>query len=117
MTFYIVVNQLIHKIKQYQVYMSKIWIFAIRIFIMDDYNQVDKNNLLYHRHQYLGEFTPQNLVFNANLQEFSQSVCYIFDLLSREKLSSRECYEEIELLWQQLTQSYKALEIEKNAIE
>ncbi|MBN4001746.1 hypothetical protein [Nostoc sp. LPT] len=82
---------------------------------MDHYNQVDKNKFLYHRHRYLGELTPQNLVFNANLQEFSQSVCYIFNLHSAEELSSQECYEEIELLWQQLAQSYKALGIEKNA--
>jgi hypothetical protein len=82
---------------------------------MDDYNQVNKNNFLYHRHRYLGEFTPQNLVFNANLQEFSQSVCYICNLQSGETLSSQECYEEIELLWQQLTQSFQALGIdEKN---
>jgi hypothetical protein len=76
---------------------------------MDDYNQVNKDIFVYHQHQYLGEFTPQNLVFNANLQEFSQTVCYICNLESAEILSSRECYEEMELLWQQLTQSFKSL--------
>ena len=78
---------------------------------MDDYNQGDKSNFIYH--QYLGEFTPQNFVFNANLQEFSQRVYYISNLHSEEKLSLQECYEEIELVWQQLTQSFKALEIDK----
>jgi hypothetical protein len=76
---------------------------------MDDYNQVNKDNFFYHRNQYLGEFTPQNLVFNANLQEFSQTVCYISNLESAEILSSQESYEEIELLWQQLTQSFQSL--------
>ncbi|AVH65637.1 hypothetical protein CDG77_18135 [Nostoc sp. 'Peltigera membranacea cyanobiont' 213] len=81
---------------------------------MDDYNQLNKDNFLYHHHPYLGEFTPQKLIFNANLQEFSQSVCYISNLQNGEKLSSQECYEEIELLWQQLTQSFKALGMDKN---
>ncbi|MEH1797752.1 MAG: hypothetical protein V7L13_01035 [Nostoc sp.] len=82
---------------------------------MDDYNQGDKNNFLYHR--YLGEFTPQKFVFNANLQEFSQRVYYISNLQSEEKLSLQECYEKIEFLWQQLTQSFEALEIKKNTTE
>ncbi|MEH2054711.1 MAG: hypothetical protein V7K97_00730 [Nostoc sp.] len=77
---------------------------------MDDYNQGDKNNFIYH--VYLGKFTPQSFVFNAHLQEFSQRVYYISNLQSEEKLSSQECYEEIELLWQQLTQTFKALESE-----
>ncbi|MEH2316213.1 DUF7219 family protein [Nostoc sp.] len=84
---------------------------------MDDYNQVDKNNFPYQRYQYLGEFTPQNLVFNANLQEFSQRVCYICNLQSRGNLSSQESYEEIEGLWQELTQSFKALGIQKMQLD
>ena len=39
---------------------------------MDDYNQGDKNNFIYH--VYLGKFTPQSFVFNAYLQEFSRRV-------------------------------------------
>lgn len=84
---------------------------------MDDDNQIDKNNFLYQPHQYLGKFTPQNLVFNANLQEFSQRVSYICNLQTEGKLSSQHSYEEIEGLWQQLTQSRMALGIEKNVTE
>ncbi|WP_341530920.1 hypothetical protein WKK05_17575 [Nostoc sp. UHCC 0302] len=81
---------------------------------MDDHNQVDKHNFLYYRYQYLGQFTPENLLFNANLQEFSQRVSYICNLYTGGKLSFEESYEEIEALWQQLTQSFKALKIEKD---
>lgn len=79
---------------------------------MDNGNQIDKNNFLYQRYQYLGKYTPQNLLFNANLQEFSERVCYLCNLQTSGKISSQECYEEIELLWQQLTQSFKALKID-----
>ncbi|MBN3871617.1 MAG: hypothetical protein HWQ23_15450 [Nostoc sp. JL33] len=79
---------------------------------MDNDNQIDKNNFLYQRYQYLGKYTPQNLLFNANLQEFSERVCYLCNLQTSGKISSQECYEEIELLWQQLTQSFKALKID-----
>ncbi|MEH1806447.1 DUF7219 family protein [Nostoc sp.] len=84
---------------------------------MDDYNQVDRNNFLYQPYRYLGEFTPQSLIFNANLQEFSQRVSYICNLQTRGKLSFEESYEQIESLWQQLTQSYKALGIGEDVIE
>jgi hypothetical protein len=84
---------------------------------MDDYNQVNKNNFLYQPYRYLGEFTPQSLIFNANLQEFSQRVSYICNLQTGGKLSFEESYEQIESLWQQLTQSYKALGIGEDIIE
>lgn len=70
---------------------------------------MDNNNFLYQRYRYLGKYTPESFLFNANLQEFSQRVCYLSNLETLGKISSQECYEEIELLWQQLTQSFKAL--------
>lgn len=79
---------------------------------MSTHYQVDKYNFLYSRYQYSGEFTPQNLVFNANLQEFSQRVGYICNLQTRGKLSPQESYNQIEKLWEQVKQSYEALEIE-----
>jgi hypothetical protein len=84
---------------------------------MDEYNQVERNKFLYCPYQYLGEFTPQNLAFNANLQEFSQRVGYICDLQTGGKLSLQESLEQIESLWQQLTHSYKALGIGEDVIE
>lgn len=79
---------------------------------MSTHYQVDKYNFLYSRYRYSGEFTPQNLVFNANLQEFSQRVGYICNLQTRGKLSPQESYNQIEKLWEQVKQSYEALEIE-----
>ncbi|MBD2535085.1 hypothetical protein H6G97_38975 [Nostoc flagelliforme FACHB-838] len=84
---------------------------------MDDYNQVDKNNFLYQPYRYLGEFTPQNLTFNANLQEFCERVSYICNLQTGGKLSALKCYEKIENLWEQLTQSYNALGIGEDITE
>ncbi|AVH64086.1 MULTISPECIES: DUF7219 family protein [Nostoc] len=80
---------------------------------MNNDNEIDKINFLYQRYRYLGKHTPQNFLFNANLQEFSQRVCYLSNLQTLGKISSQECYEEIELLWQQLTQSFKTLIIDE----
>ncbi|MBW4457288.1 MAG: hypothetical protein KME55_34045 [Nostoc indistinguendum CM1-VF10] len=80
---------------------------------MDNDNQIDKNDFLYQRYRYFGKYTPQNFLFNANLQEFSQRVCYLCNLQTSGKISSLECYEKIELLQQQLTQSFKTLIIDE----
>ncbi|MBC1298695.1 hypothetical protein GNF11_27980 [Nostoc sp. UCD122] len=80
---------------------------------MDNDNQIDKNNFLYQRYRYLGKYTPQSFLFNANLQEFSERVCYLSNLQTSGKISSQKCYEEIEFLWQQLTQSFKTLIIDE----
>ncbi|MBD2536164.1 hypothetical protein H6G97_45390 [Nostoc flagelliforme FACHB-838] len=84
---------------------------------MHDHNQVDKNNFLYQPYRYLGKFTSHNFIFNANLQEFSQRVSYICNLQTGGKLSALECYEEIENLWQQLTQRYNVLGIGEDSTE
>lgn len=84
---------------------------------MTDHNQVEKNNFLYHRYQYQGKFNPENLVFNANLQEFSQRVGYICNLETRGKLSPQQSYEQIQALWEELTKSYQALGIAKDATQ
>ncbi|MEH1864624.1 MAG: hypothetical protein V7K69_06355 [Nostoc sp.] len=80
---------------------------------MDNDNQIHKDNFLYQRYRYLGKYTPQNLLFNANLQEFSERVCYLSNLQTSGKISSQKCYEEIEFLWQQLTQSFQTLIIDE----
>ena len=81
---------------------------------MHDSNQADKNNFIYQHYQYLGQFTLSKLLLNANLQEFSQRVSYICNLQTRGKISLQECHEQIEQLWEQLTLSFKALDIEKD---
>jgi hypothetical protein len=61
--------------------------------------------------RYRGQVKPENLVFNANLQEFSQRVSYICNLETGGKLSPEESYEKIEALWEQLKLSKEQLGI------
>lgn len=68
-------------------------------------------DFLYPRSSYYGQFKPEYLVFNANLQEFSQRVSYICNLQTGGKLSPEEAYDEIHLLWKQLKRAKKELEI------
>ncbi len=74
-------------------------------------NEIKKRNFLYPRNNYHGTFTPEYLVFNANLQEFSQRVSYICALEAGAKLSPQEAFQQINGLWEQLTDSKLALGI------
>ena len=49
-----------------------------------------KSDFLFPYRRYQGKFKPENLVFNANLQEFSQRVSYISNLESSGKLSPED---------------------------
>lgn len=71
----------------------------------------DKNQFIYPRRKYYGEFTPENLMFNANLQEFAQKVSYICNLETAGKINTNYAYQEIKKLWKQLKQSKKELGI------
>jgi len=77
-------------------------------------NSQDKNNFLYPRSRYYGKFQPENLMFNANLQEFAQKITYITCLQTGGKLSTEEAYEQIRVLWKQLKHSKKELAIGVN---
>lgn len=68
-----------------------------------------KEGFLYPHSQYRGHFSPEELVFDANLQEFAQRVSYICGLESNGKLSPKTAYEEIRTLVHQLKQSKKEL--------
>lgn len=74
-------------------------------------NIVSKDDFLYPRGRYYGHVQPENLVFNANLQEFAQRVSYICNLETGGKLPPEEAYEQIKLLWKQLKRSKKELRI------
>lgn len=76
-------------------------------------NQNDKDNFLYPRNRYYGEVKVENMIFNANLQDFSQKVGYITALETSGKLSSDDAYEQIKTLWKQLKRSKKELLIGK----
>jgi hypothetical protein len=72
---------------------------------------LSKDDFLYPRGRYYGQVKPENLVFNANLQEFAQRVGYICSLETGGKVSSDEAYEQIKALWKQLKRTRKQLKI------
>ncbi|MEL6159112.1 MAG: hypothetical protein AAFQ40_08705 [Cyanobacteria bacterium J06623_5] len=61
------------------------------------------------RAPYHGNFTPQNLTFNANLQEFANRVSLICGLETGGKITSQEAYENIKEIWKDLKKSKKNL--------
>jgi len=68
-----------------------------------------KDNFLYPIGRYRGEFTPEHLTFNANLQEFAQRVSIICGLETGGKVPPGDAYKEIKKLWKQLKESKQAL--------
>ena len=77
----------------------------------------DKNNFLYPRSPYHGSVQPENLVFNANLQEFAQKINYICNLETGGKIPPQDAYKQIKHLWKQLKRSKKELGIGKRHFE
>lgn len=77
---------------------------------------MDATNFLLPKSRYRGQVKPENLVFNANLQEFSQRVSFISGLETNGKLSPEESYLQIKELWDQLTVSYDQLAIGHNSL-
>jgi hypothetical protein len=59
--------------------------------------------------RYRGEFTPEQLAFNANLQEFASRVSLLCGLETAGKVSSDQAYQEIRLLWKELKASKQNL--------
>jgi isopropylmalate/homocitrate/citramalate synthase len=79
--------------------------------VIVDSNQVDKNSFIYSRSRYQGQIKPENLVFNANLQEFAQRVTFICNLETNGKLTPEEAYNQIKALWKQLKRTKQQLGI------
>ena len=57
---------------------------------------------------YCGQITPENLIFNAKLQEFSQRINFITALQTSGKVSPQEAFDQIETLWEEF-QRHKIL--------
>ncbi|MEH2089047.1 DUF7219 family protein [Nostoc sp.] len=74
-------------------------------------NYEDKNRFLYACDRYHGKLQPNNLIFNANLQEFTQRVSYIANLETAGKLSPQIAFGQLEALWKQLEDSKNKLGI------
>jgi len=72
-------------------------------------SDAEKNNFLYPTGRYYGEFSIENVAFNANLQEFAQRVAVICNLETGGKLTSDQAYDEIKHLWKTLKASKKNL--------
>jgi hypothetical protein len=77
----------------------------------------DKANFFNPRSRYRGEVKPENMVFNANLQEFANRVTIICGLETNGKMTPEESYKEIKTLWKQLKRSKKELGIGKNRFQ
>jgi hypothetical protein len=77
----------------------------------DDSKFQEKEDFLYPRSRYYGEFSPEHLAFNANLQEFAQRITYICCLETGGKLTPDEAYKQIKQSWKDLKRSKKGLGI------
>ncbi len=71
------------------------------------------SDFLFPRRRFFGHFTPENLMFDANLQEFAQRINFICGLEVNGKLSPQESFHQIESLWQDLKRSKDQLGIGK----
>ncbi|MGK7933085.1 MAG: hypothetical protein AB4041_16865 [Microcystaceae cyanobacterium] len=69
----------------------------------------EKENFLHPHYPYRGEVKPENLVFNANLQEFAQKISYICNLETAGKIKPEDAYHRIKNLWMDLANSKKQL--------
>lgn len=76
---------------------------------MTDDQENQKERFFYPTGRYYGKFTPGNLAFNANLQEFAQRVSLLCGLETGGKIPPEDAYQEIKQLWRQLKQSRKEL--------
>lgn len=72
---------------------------------------MSNSNFLYPQSRYYGIFTPENLMFNANLQEFAHRVSIICSLETGGKITSQEAYSQIAELWKNLEVSKQNLAI------
>lgn len=74
-------------------------------------NASSKDDFLYPRSKYYGDFSPEDLAFNANLQEFSQRVGHICSLETGGKITAAEAYTQVKQAWKELKESKKGLGI------
>jgi hypothetical protein len=68
-----------------------------------------KDKFINPRSSYSGEFTPENLILDANIQEFANRTSIICALENGGKLTPREAYEQIKQLWADLSRSKKLM--------
>ncbi|MBD1996220.1 hypothetical protein H6F88_23965 [Oculatella sp. FACHB-28] len=76
---------------------------------MADKNEDNVEQFLYPRARFRGEFSPEHLAFDANLQEFAQRVALICGLETGGKVPPEDAYNQIKQLWQELKKSKGSL--------
>lgn len=77
-----------------------------------DHDQV-KNQLLFPRARFQGDFTPENLAFDNNLQEFAQRVAFICSLENSGKITGDDAHSQIRALYKELQKSHRGLNIDE----
>jgi len=75
----------------------------------DQEKEQEKQRFFYPIGHYRGEFSPEHLAFNANLQEFAQRVSLLCGLETGGKIAPDRAYQEIKQLWKKLKASKQAL--------
>lgn len=80
-------------------------------------DMTEKQAFLNPRFPYRGDFTPDKLVFNANLQEFAHKVGFISTLETGGNLTPEDAYQQLRSLWHQLRESAQNLGISINPAE
>lgn len=78
---------------------------------------MEPTDFLLTTNRFQGKFTLENLMFDANLQEFAQRVNYICGLASDGKISLKEAYDRIETLFDVLERSKQQLLKSENSCE
>jgi len=69
----------------------------------------DKDKFFNPISSFRGEFSPQNIAFDANLQEFTNRISLICGLETGGKITPIDAYNQIKELWIQLDHSRKNL--------
>lgn len=77
----------------------------------DDTEVPTKQDLLTPRVRFKGEFSPQNLAFDSNLQEFALRVAYICGLETAGKIKPDDAHSQIRHLYEELARTHEGLGI------
>jgi sigma54-dependent transcription regulator len=72
-------------------------------------SDIEKEDFIYPYRSYHGKETLPDIIFDANLQEFSARVAIICALENGGKISPEEAYKQIKELWKEMKASKKNL--------
>ena len=72
---------------------------------MSQDSELSKENFIAPHAPFRGEFSPEHLVFDANLQEFAQRILILCNLETAGKIAPDEAYKQIKQLWEELRES------------